>query len=163
QQRAENGCPPAPPPGTILGTQGDSARGGAAMAVRQTILEQVSRFLDEQRLAELPDAELVGRFVAAHDDAAFAALVRRHGPVVLGLCRRLLRQTQDAEDAFQASFLVLARKAASLRKRQSLGAWMYGVAYRIASKARVAAARRGAHERQAALIRGELAVTEPEH
>jgi RNA polymerase sigma factor (sigma-70 family) len=86
-------------------------------------------------------------FVSRRDEAAFEALVRRHGPMVLGVCRRVLRQLQDAEDAFQASFLVLARKAAAISQRELLGNWLYGVAYRTALDARAANSRRRARER----------------
>src|SRR5438067_10158795 len=94
------------------------------------------------------DAPLLERFVTRRDEAAFEALVRRHGPMVLGVCRRLLRHAQDAEDAFQATFLVLVRKAAALGQPELLGNWLYGVAYRTALDARAAAARRQARERQ---------------
>ena len=78
------------------------------------------------------DVELLERFQSRHEGAAFAALVERHGPMVLGVCRRLLSQEQDAEDAFQATFLVLALKAGASRKQGSLGSWLYGVASRLA-------------------------------
>jgi RNA polymerase sigma factor (sigma-70 family) len=96
------------------------------------------------------DAQLLQRFAATQDGAAFEALVRRHGPMVLGLCRRLLHNATDAEDAFQATFLVLVRKAGAIAKPELLGNWLYGVAYRVAVRARANAARRTAHERQAA-------------
>src|SRR5262245_4965880 len=90
-----------------------------------------------QILAEVvpaPDRQLLERFVRGGEESAFAALVRRHGGLVLGLCRRLLRDAHAAEDAFQATFLVLARKAASIRLPDSLPSWLYGVAYRLAGK-----------------------------
>ena len=96
------------------------------------------------------DRALLERFLAARDEAAFEALLRRHGPMVLGVCRRVLRQEQDAEDAFQATFLILVRKGASVVARDSVGSWLYGVAYRTCLKAREAAARRRAKEQQAA-------------
>jgi RNA polymerase sigma factor (sigma-70 family) len=93
------------------------------------------------------DAQLLERFARRRDEPAFVALVVRHGPMVYGVCRRLLRDVQEAEDAFQASFLVLARKAASIRKRSLLGAWLYNVACRIAARLRGQAARRREVER----------------
>jgi RNA polymerase sigma factor (sigma-70 family) len=94
------------------------------------------------------DGQLVDRFVATRDEAAFAALLRRHGPMVLGVCRRVLKDPHDADDAFQAAFLVLARKAASVLKRDSVGSWLYQVAYRAALAARAANARRRSVEKQ---------------
>jgi RNA polymerase sigma factor (sigma-70 family) len=97
-----------------------------------------------------PDPELLRDFATRNDQGAFTALVQRHGPLVLAVCRRLLRHEQDAEDAFQATFLVLARKAASIRKGEALASWLYGVAHRMALNARRAARRRLCHEDWAA-------------
>jgi RNA polymerase sigma factor (sigma-70 family) len=92
--------------------------------------------------ADLSDAQLLTRFIERRDEAAFEALVRRHLPMVLGVSRRLLRNAQDVEDAVQVVFLVLAQKAASVRPREAVAGWLYGVARKAALKARAAAARR---------------------
>jgi RNA polymerase sigma factor (sigma-70 family) len=95
------------------------------------------------------DAQLLERYLADRDEVAFEGLLRRHGPMVLGVCRRLLRHEADAEDAFQATFLVLVRKAASVRPRGLVGNWLYGVAYRTSMKARAMNAKRRVKERAA--------------
>ncbi len=94
------------------------------------------------------DALLLGRFIDCRDEAAFAAIVRLHGRPVWGVCRRILSHHHDAEDAFQATFLVLARKAASIRPREMVANWLYGVAYRTSLKAKTAAGKRGQLEKQ---------------
>jgi RNA polymerase sigma factor (sigma-70 family) len=100
--------------------------------------------------AALSDAELLDRYVRRREPLAFETLVRRHGPMVLGVCRRILGHAHDAEDAFQAVFLVLTRKAASLSRPDLLGPWLHGVAFRIARRSKAMTARRLAHERAAA-------------
>jgi RNA polymerase sigma factor (sigma-70 family) len=100
-------------------------------------------------LDDATDRQLLRRFVRERDEVAFAVLVKRYGPMVLGVCRRVLAHTEEAEDAFQATFLVLVRRAASITQPELLGNWLYGVAYRIARKARAQTARRAQQERPA--------------
>ncbi len=108
---------------------------------RQAVLRQESNGLS--------DGQLLEAFLSRHEEVAFAALVRRHGPMVFGVCRRVLGNRHDAEDAFQATFLVLLRKASSIRPRQAVGPWLHGVAQRTALRRRTARARRRTKERQA--------------
>jgi RNA polymerase sigma factor (sigma-70 family) len=96
----------------------------------------------------LSDAQLLEGFVARREEAALAAIVRRHGPMVWGVCRRVLGNYHDAEDAFQATYLVLVRKAASIAAPDLLANWLYGVAHQTALKARATTAKRSARERQ---------------
>jgi RNA polymerase sigma factor (sigma-70 family) len=105
--------------------------------------------LNTEPPADATDGELLERFAHHQDEPAFAALVRRHGPMVLGVCRRVLHDEHDADDAFQATFLVLARQAGCIRKAESVASWLYGVAYRIALRSRAQAARRRKVEGQA--------------
>ena len=113
------------------------------------VLRQVNRLFGPGTVAGLTEGELLDRFVARRDEAAFEALVARHGPMVLGVCRRALRDPHDAEDAFQATFLVLARRAGAIRDRERLARWLFGVALRISARARVLAGRRRDRERPA--------------
>src|SRR5437016_374038 len=113
------------------------------------ILRQLHRIVGAQTSQDIGDAELVHRYALGRDETAFTALCLRHAPLVWGVCRRLLGHDQDAEDAFQATFLVLARNAASIRKAGSVGSWLYGVAYRVAIRAKKSAVRRRKQEAQA--------------
>jgi RNA polymerase sigma factor (sigma-70 family) len=113
-------------------------------------LEPVARFIRHAIVdAGLTDRQLLARFAAQRDQGAFSALVRRHGPLVLGVCRRVLRDVHAAEDAFQATFLLLARKAGSLASPERLSSWLHGVACRVATRARSQESRRRHRERNA--------------
>src|SRR5262249_13563362 len=98
-----------------------------------TLLNCVRKLVVAQALRKSCDRDLLDAFIERQDEAAFAALVERYGSMVFGVCRRVLRNTHDAEDACQAAFLVLARKAGVIRKKDSLGSWLHGVAFRVAS------------------------------
>src|SRR5437868_9832142 len=114
------------------------------------------RFIRRVALADavgVSDTQLLQAYTARGDQEAFAALVKRHGPMVLGVCSRLLRDTRDAEDAFQATFLILVRKARGIYRPNLLANWLYGVARRTALEARSKAARRQRHEAEAAGMR----------
>jgi RNA polymerase sigma factor (sigma-70 family) len=113
------------------------------------VLSHLHRFALLSEHGGLSDAQLVERFLTRREEIVFEALVRRHGPMVLSVCRRVLANPHDADDAFQATFLVLARKASSIRPRGQVGPWLYGVARRTALKARAASARRRRAERAA--------------
>jgi RNA polymerase sigma factor (sigma-70 family) len=106
------------------------------------VFRRIERIFAGGSIAGLSEGELLDRFAIRGDEAAFEAILARHGPMVLGICRRVLRDENDAEDAFQATFLVLVRKAGSLRHRDLLGNWLFGVASRVALRARGVAARR---------------------
>jgi RNA polymerase sigma-70 factor (ECF subfamily) len=112
------------------------------------ILTGVRSTASPHQASFLTDAQLLERCLGGPDEAAYEALVRRHGPMVFAVCRRILANHQDAEDAFQATFLVLVQKVSSIRPASKLGNWLYGVAYRAALKVKSAAARRGKWEKQ---------------
>ena len=109
-------------------------------------LPDLGRIFRGETVSGLSEWQLLERYLERRDEAAFAALVTRHGPMVLGVCRRMLADQSDIEDAFQATFLVLVRKAHSIGERDLLGPWLYGVAHRVALKARGVAARRNKRE-----------------
>jgi RNA polymerase sigma factor (sigma-70 family) len=111
-----------------------------------TVVRHIRDVLARQSVGAVVDAELLRRYVRQQDQAAFEAIVQRHGRMVLGVCRRVLANEHDAEDAFQATFLILIRKAKALRHPEKLGNWLYGVAYHAAIQARDAAIKRRAKE-----------------
>jgi RNA polymerase sigma factor (sigma-70 family) len=112
------------------------------------VIRHLRRIILPKGESGLTDGELLGRVIADGDEAAVTALLRRHGPMVWGVCRRMLRNHHDAEDAFQATFLVLVRKAGSVRQKEMVGNWLYGVAHQTARKVRAATAKRRRRERQ---------------
>ncbi len=105
---------------------------------------QVHRLFNEGAIGTIPDAQLLDRFVSCRDEAAFEELVIRHGPMELRVCRSVLHDAHDADDAFQAVFLVLANRARSIRASESVASWLFGVAQRVASRGKRSALRRQA-------------------
>ncbi len=110
------------------------------------MIRDIQTLFDGGAIGGWSDGQLLERFVADRNEAVFEVILRRHGPMVWGVCRRILHDHHDAEEAFQATFLVLARKAASVIPRERVGPWLHGVASRTAAKARTTRARRHARE-----------------
>jgi RNA polymerase sigma factor (sigma-70 family) len=119
---------------------------------RNAVIERI-RSLAAAPSAEVRDSDLLGQFIARRDDAAFEALLRRHGPMVLRVARRILGHDADAEDVFQATFLLLSRAAHSIRKPEAVAGWLHGVAHRLALSARARRGRRQIEEQRAARAR----------
>src|SRR5262245_9298105 len=117
-----------------------------AKAASSPILQSIRRLVFDESARQLSDQRLLRQFSDHRDEAAFGTLLSRHGPMVLDVCRGVLSNDAEAEDAFQATFLILARKAGSIRKTESVGSWLHGVAYRTALKARSHSAARRRNE-----------------
>ena len=115
-----------------------------------TLLHDIQILFESGTASGLTDRQLLDRFTSRRDAAAFEVLVLRHGPMVLRVCRNLLHDPNDAQDAFQATFLILVRRSGSIRRLDSVGSWLYGVASRVSARLRVGAARRHAAEERAA-------------
>jgi RNA polymerase sigma factor (sigma-70 family) len=114
------------------------------------VLRYIRKLAVPESDEQLPDGQLLERFATHRDQAAYATLMKRHGPMVLAVCRSVLHDPHDAEDAFQATFVVLAQKAGLIQRQQALSSWLYRVAYHLAMKAQARASRRRAQERKAA-------------
>jgi RNA polymerase sigma factor (sigma-70 family) len=125
------------------------------------ILRQLHRFAQTHAVREASDGQLLERFAVQREEEAFAALMRRHGRLVWSVCRHILPSEHDAEDAFQATFLVLARRATSIRKSESVGSWLHGVAYRLAVRAKQMTAKRQQRERRVAVAESIAASSDP--
>jgi DNA-directed RNA polymerase specialized sigma24 family protein len=105
------------------------------------VLRYIRKIVDRPGSAMVADSQLLDRFVHQQNEAAFATLVERHGPMVMGICRRILCNSHDAEDAFQATFLILVRRARDIGQPDRLANWLYGVAYRTAARSKTNAFR----------------------
>ncbi len=125
------------------------------------VLRQINRLFAGGAVTGFSDAQLLERFVSGHDAPAFEALLARHGPMVLSVCRGILKDPNDAEDAFQATFLILVKKSGTFRGHVALGPWLYRVAHRVAIRANAAAARRRACERRAGQMAAATSTSGP--
>ena len=105
-------------------------------AVSAAVVRNLQQLVDPGTIAGLTERQVLARFVERRDSVSFEAMVAQHGPMVLAVCRQLLRDANDVDDAFQATFVILIKKASSLRQPDRLGPWLYGVAYRVAHRAR---------------------------
>src|SRR5215211_5572451 len=132
-----------------------------ATGKQQNVLRHLRKIVGVPDNGDPPDRLLLERFAATRDEDAFAALVKRHGALVWGVCWRSLRHAQDAEDCFQATFVVLARRAGSVRWRDSVANWLYGVASRVAAEAKSKRARQQSRERQVAVMPEERPMPGP--
>ncbi len=126
-----------------------------------TLIRHLRRVVGLRGAGAVPDAQLLERFVTTRDESAFELLVWRHAGMVFSVCRRVVQREQDAEDAFQATFLMLACKAGSISKRSALAAWLHRVAYRMALRARTGAIDRARHERQIGKVRASRIAPDP--
>src|SRR5271166_5253265 len=124
-------------------------------------LRQIKRLFAGGVVSGLSEAQLLDRFIEQRDPGAFEALLARHGPMVLSVCRGILRDPADAEDAFQATFLVMVKRAGTIRGRHALGGWLYQVAHRVAIQANKDAARRRTHEREAGQMATAIKASTP--
>ncbi len=127
----------------------------------EAVLRHLRRLVHAEAAADLTDGELLSRFINRREEAAFTLLLQRHGPMVLSACRRILQDRDATEDAFQATFVVLARRAGSIRRRDSLASWLYGVALRVGRRIRAQASARSRHERLAAIMAKRESEPEP--
>src|SRR5205809_1017078 len=121
-----------------------------------TVIHQIRALVAPPDRPDTSDADLLARFVASRDEAAFTSLLRRHGPMVLAIGRRILRDRHEAEDIYQATFLLLTMKAGTIRQQASLASWLHGVAHRLALRARTQALRRAATEHRHGNYTGDL-------